>query len=195
METHEDFLKADFEQYQQWMRHYDTSFFSIIKFLYTGYTAIIMAVYVLYPSFPTSIEARIGATLLLFFASTVSSIFLYWLLRNRVYFTKATRFVNEIRGAYLQQEPLGVKNKTQIYTNPDYPPYFNPGSTHSIFLYFTALCSAVLISLAISFLWRTINLPSQITFSFCVLTIITGIIAAIYLIWIISYLKSKEAKK
>ena len=59
----ESFLKADFEQCQQWMRHYDSSFSQMISFLYSGYAAIITAVYVLYSSFPAKHEAIVGASM------------------------------------------------------------------------------------------------------------------------------------
>ncbi len=198
MNTHEDFLKADFDQCHQWMRHYDSSFSQMISFLYSGYAAIITAVYVLYSSFPSEYEANIGATILVSFSSLVSPIFLFWLMKNRVNFTRVARWVNEIRGEYVKFESLEIKNVSKMYTDPKYPPYFNPGSTHILFLYFTAFCSSVLFSLTLYSIIKTMNLsasPDKYAVGFFTYIILTVIVFGIYMLWLISYLRGKERKK
>ena len=198
MNNHNELLKADFEQCQQWMRHYDSSFSQMINFLYSGYAAIITAVYVLYSSFPSKREAIIGATMLLCFSSLVSPIFLFWLMKNRVNFTKVARWVNEIRGEYMKFEALEIKNVSKIYTDPKYPPYFNPGSTHILFLYFTAFCSSVLFSLTIYSAIRTFNLSApqnEIRIGFLVYVILIAIVFGTFLLWLTLYFKSKEKQE
>lgn len=198
MNRHKEFLKADFEQCQQWMRHYDSSFSQMISFLYSGYAAIITAVYVLYSSFPAKHEAIVGASMLLSFSSLVSPIFLFWLMKNRVNFTIVARWVNEIRGNYMQSEVPEIKNISKIYINPKYPPYFNPGSTHILFLYFTAFCSSVLFSLTVYSVIRAVNLSflqNGIVIGFGSYVILAAIIFGFYLLWIILYFKNKEKQK
>jgi hypothetical protein len=196
MDKHEEFLKEDFNQCHEWMRHYNSSFTSITNFYYTGFVAILTADYVLYSGFPTNIEASIGVTILLFFGSLLSPIFLYWLMKNRVYFTKTARWGNEIREAYLKQEPLEVKNKSKIYTNYKSPSYYNPGSTHSIFLYFTALCSSILATLTYSSILRTADLKAGKIFEYPFYSsiFITVVVYVAYMLWIIFYLRSKEVE-
>lgn len=197
MVNNEEFLKSDFEQCHEWMRHYDSSFTSMISFYYTGFAAILTASYVLYSRFPESLEASIGATILLFFGALLSPIFLYWLMKNRVYFTKTARWINEVREAYLRQEPLGVKNKSKIYTDYKSPSYFNPSSTHSIFLYFIALCGSILAGLAYFSVLRTTALKAGegFRYPFYSAILIVVIICVVYILWIIFYLRNKEIKQ
>jgi len=197
MDKQEEFLRADFEQCHEWMRHYDSSFTSMTNFYYTGFVAILTASYVLYSRFPASVEASIGATLLLFFGAVLSPIFLYWLIKNRIYFTKMARWVNEIRETYIRTEPLGIKNRSNIYTNHTSPHYFNPGSTHLIFLYFTALCGSILAALVYTSILGTaaLRMGKTFVFSFWMPLLITVGVFVVYMFWIVFYLRSRELKK
>lgn len=196
MDKYEEFLKSDFAQCHEWMRHYDSSFASMTNFFYSGFAAILAASYALYSGFPESFDASLGATILLLFGSLLSPIFIYWLMKNRVYFTKVARLVNEIRGAYLKQEPLEVTNKSKIYTNYKLPSFYNPVSTHSILLYFIALCGSILIALAYSSILRIIALKAEKVFEYPFYWSILIIIFAfvVYILWIALYLRNKEFK-
>jgi hypothetical protein len=139
VEVHEEYLLEDFKQYHEWMRHYDKSFTSMINFLYSGYAAVITAAYILYSKYPNTETASLGATLLFSFASVLSPVFIFWLMKKRKYFSDTARWVNRIRNSYLRQRPLGIDSPASRLESENYPPYFNRSSTHVILFYFTAL--------------------------------------------------------
>ncbi len=70
-------------------------------------------------------------------------------IRHRVYFVLVARYINEQRGFFLKQKPLGFENKTRMYTNPAYPPYFNWRSSQSWYLYLIALLNSVLLGVLV----------------------------------------------
>ncbi len=154
----ENFLLADFNQYHEWMRHYDKSFSSMISFLYTGYAAVITASFALYSKYPDKFEANLGVGLLLAFASCLSPVFIYWLMKKRKYFSDTARWVNKIRNTYLINKPLGIDAPAVSLQNENYPPYFHFASTHVILLLFTALSSSVIFCLTVYAAIRAIKI-------------------------------------
>jgi len=141
MPTEDDLLVADFQQCFEQMRHYDSQFILAIKFLYTLYVGIAGASYVLVTARQEEYGTIMAAGLLCF-GAIVGVLFLYYLLRTRVYYTRVARYINEIRLSYLRLSPMAVENKAGIYTDPAKPRAFSPASTHIILMCFTSLCNA-----------------------------------------------------
>ncbi|KKM25836.1 hypothetical protein LCGC14_1590970 [marine sediment metagenome] len=193
MDSNEEFLKSDFEQYHEWMRHYDKSFSSMINFLYSGYAAVITASYVIVSKYPKAYDAKLGATLLLSFAALLTPVFIYWLMKKRKYFVDTARWVNRIRSAFLKQAPLGIDKPAAKWETPEYPPYFNSTSTQIIFLYFTAFCGAALNSIsAVSAVITGGFIKSFADVPIWIYLICLFVFSAIYIVWIRCYLMGLE---
>lgn len=189
-----DFLKSDFEQCFQQLRYYDEIYYKYIRFLFSGYTAVLSASYALYISYKTNSEVVLGITGLLFLSAVIGTLFVALMIRNRVYFVYTARFINEIRNAYLSKQPLKVKNIAGMFDNPRYPKLFTYGSTQSITVYITICLNSLIICSALIALKKYLALSQKIGFIIpnYFFIIIFIIALSIQLIWIIIYLKTKE---
>lgn len=96
-----NFLQRDFDQCFQQLRHYDTQIFNILKFTFTAYTVLIGAALGLYQfglKEQVDITSPVTAVLIV---GTLLGLFMFVLvIRNRVYFVKIARYLNEQRGLY-----------------------------------------------------------------------------------------------
>lgn len=143
MTIERELLKTDFQQCFEQMRHYDSIFWSTVKFMFTGYAAVFTATGGLLGLKLSSGIAWTGITILLFFAAFAGSLLLLVLLRNRIYYVRVARFVNEIRQAYINQKAMGVRNIARLYTDPRSPKAMNPMSTQLIITYFMVICNSL----------------------------------------------------
>jgi hypothetical protein len=142
MKPEEEFLKSDFEQCFEMMRHYDSHFFAVISMLLSVYTGIIASVIAFY----NDLIVKIANSFLIILLALiwVSGLFaLLFLLRNRVYFAGVTQYINEIRGAFLQKEPMNFRNEAGMPTSYKSHKVFNPVSTHSLIYYYIALLNSI----------------------------------------------------
>lgn len=146
------FLDRDFEQSFIQMRHYDGQIIEIVKFALGAFAPIVggsLAIYqygldhhVDYRSVSIAVAATgllLGLTLLALAT------------RNRVYFVRSARYVNEQRRLFMQGQPLGFQNETGMYTNPVSPAYFNWWSSQTLFLGSLGILNAGLLGLALYF--------------------------------------------
>lgn len=197
MSIEEDLLKSDFEQCFEHLRHYDNLFISMSNFLYSGYAAVIVAVFTFYSAYPRNITSSIGITCLLLFSFFVGILILGFLIRNRIYYVFLSRFINEIRRDYLIKKPMDFKNESGMYKDPQNPTIFNPGSTHMILMYFVILCNSSLLAGAITFLFRTIAFITldESKFSLTIFIFIFIISVLNQAIWILCYFWLKDKKK
>ena len=144
------FLQADFNQCFQQLRHYDSQLLDILKFQFGSYTFIVGTALGLYQF---GLKEQASLTLPAVGVLVVGLIFgvlMYSLaIRHRVYFVLVARYINEQRGFFLKQKPLGFENKTRMYTNPAQPPYFNWRSSQAWYLYFVAILNSALLGVLI----------------------------------------------
>lgn len=137
------FLERDFNQCFSQLRHYDNQIWDICKFTFTSYTVLIGIAVGLY-QYSNDLLLTSGAVLAV---GLLFGLFMFSLsVRNRVYFTLVTRYINEHRNFFLEQKPLGFKNKTKMYTNASQPPYFNWRSSQSFFFYIIATLNSILLA-------------------------------------------------
>ncbi len=103
-----DFLGRDFEQCFNQLRHYDSTIVDLSKFSFIAYTTFIGAAVSLYQiSIDKNLNLEIPISIA-FIISFLIGIFLYILvIRNRGYFVKVTRYINEQRNFFLQQNTFG----------------------------------------------------------------------------------------
>lgn len=146
------FLDRDFEQSFMQMRHYDGQIIEIVKFALAAFAPIAggsLAIYqygiehhVDYRSVSISVVATgllVGLTLLALAA------------RNRVYFVRSARYINEQRRFFMQTQPLGFRNEAGMYTSPAQPAYFNWWSSQTLFLGTLGILNAGLLGLGLHF--------------------------------------------
>jgi hypothetical protein len=148
------FLVHDFNQSYQQLRHYDNMSWDITKFTFLELLAGIAAVWAIYgfamnPENPPSwIKSNYSLIIpSIFGICYIFSILASFLLsRNRVYFAKVAKYLNEHREFSLSIKPLGFPNDTAFYTNKNYPPAFDKWSTHLVSLYVIQIVSSCMFS-------------------------------------------------
>jgi len=146
MSVYEDLLVADFQQCFEQIRHYDESHKKTAEFVTTGFIAIVTAYVALVGSYGFKPLIAVACCVLTGASGTIGLLFLVWLARNRVYYVRVCRYVNEIRSAYVRHEPAETRNRTGMYTNPAFPAIVSPWSTQAIYVYFICICNALLVA-------------------------------------------------
>lgn len=172
-----EFLKIDFQECFEQMRHYDKLLWQVTVGILSLYAAILATVFMKSKYFPTSVLGFI-----VFGGFIVGIIALWFLLKSRIYYVKVARFVNEVREQYLKNKPLGIENKAGLYTDPEYPKYSNLTSSQLTSVYVMMIINNFYIFMGLLFLTKNLIIA---ILSF-VLTLTIQIIFTIY------YLKLKE---
>ena len=107
------FLDRDFNQCFQQMRHYDAQIFDILKFMFTTYAALFGIALGLYQY---QVQGRTNLSLpiiVVLGVGLVMGLFLFGLaLRNRAYYVKVARYINEQRDLFFKHIPFGFSNKS-----------------------------------------------------------------------------------
>ena len=150
LEAAETFLEHDFDQCCSLLRHYDSQIFNLTKFSFVTYTGL-LGIAIGFFEFSnknemdlrTPIIAALGAALMcgLFFLASV--------LRNRRYFVRVARYVNEHRNHFLAHHPHGFRNKSRMYADPNLPTYMNWSSSHLLFVYLISALNGTLLVAAV----------------------------------------------
>ncbi len=181
------FLERDFNQCFQQIRHYDAQSFSILKLVFTGYTAVIGVAVGLYQfGLEKNMDISLPAKAILFISFVVGLLLFSFAIRNRVYFVQLTRYLNEQRGLFFQHRPFNFGNKSKMYTDYLQPPFFNWRSSHAWSSYIIAALNStllgILLFIALSrFRWQVVTISCLFSF---IIQLTIGI----------NYLKSREEK-
>lgn len=183
------FLDRDFTQCFQQIRHYDGQIVDICKFAFTGYIAVVGVALTLYKyGADKNLDFTLPVAAVLCVAALFGFLLFGLVVRNRVYFTLVARYVNEHRRFFLRQKPLGFANATQMYSNPEHPPYFTWFSSHAWMMYLLALLNAVMLAIASS----VVCFSKGYIIGFCLIpsgaALVTQLVAAI------AYLSKRERK-
>ena len=141
-----EFLRADFSECFQQMRHVDGQIINLCKFAFVAYSGVTASALGLYKlGIEKSVDLR-GAASIIVGIGLIVGLFLFWLaMRNRVYFIRVTRYINEVRALFLKYKPMGFENKTGMYTNWQKPAFYNWTSSQLWFCYMVAFLNAVLL--------------------------------------------------
>lgn len=142
------FVESDFVQCFQQMRHYDIQIFDAVKFIFTGYIALIGIAIGLY-QFETieMIDLNYAIIVSLTIGLMLGFFVLALLIRNRVHYVQVTRYINEIRSYYYSNKPNEFENISGMYVNPNTPSYFNWKSTQLLLSYIITLLNTVIFCL------------------------------------------------
>lgn len=123
------FLERDFIQCFVQLRHYDTQIWNVFRFAFTidiGVLGVATSVHATAPGVGAQFVpvARLIVTM-----SIVLGVILYSLvIRNRVYFVRVCRYINEHRAFFLRGQPIGFPNVTGMYVDPKAPRYHDLSS-------------------------------------------------------------------
>jgi hypothetical protein len=143
-----EFLKTDFSDSYSQMRHYDKQVLELFKFTFTAYTAVTTLAVGLYK---VGHEHNIDlATPLLFGLAVAFLIGLFGfslILRNRVYYVRVARYVNEIRREVLSHHPLGIRNVAGMYIDPSLPKHLDLISTQTAHWLVVAALNSLLLGI------------------------------------------------
>jgi hypothetical protein len=141
-----EFLRVDFDESYQQMRHYEEGFINICKFAFFAYSSITATALGLYKF---GIEKKIdlsGIAGLIVIIGLIVGLILFWIIvRNRVYFVQAAHYINEIRKTFLEHKPMGFENKSQMYTDYRKPPFYNLYSSQIWFCHMIAFLNTILL--------------------------------------------------
>ena len=128
------------------MCHYDSQIVDVCKFAFVGYSSVLGVAIGLYKfGIEKKVNFVLPAAAIILVALIVGLVVFSLVIRNRVYFVVVTRYVNELRGHFLDVKPLGFENKTGMYTNWKKPPYFDVWSSQLLASYMIGFFNATLL--------------------------------------------------
>ncbi len=151
------FLGRDFGEAFNQLRAYDIQIWEVLKYSFGELLASIAAAWAIFAfanggtppqsDIERSLWRPVDATILL-----VSFLFgllaLQLILRNRVYFATAARYINEQRNFFLSGAPLGFKNLTHYYTDYSLPKPYASSSSQIIYMYVIASIDSILLGIS-----------------------------------------------
>lgn len=188
----EAFLARDFNQCFEQMRHYDSQIVSIFQFMFAAYTTLIGIALGLYKfGLDSKKDLALPAIAVLVMAFLLGLFFFAISIRNRLYFVKVTRYLNEQRSLFLKDKPLGFENKAKMFTDPTKPPYFDWGSSQAWFTYIIATLNAILLGVLIFIVFSVLHIGNSIIWAVVGAAIVIGG----QLLIGINYLKTCEENK
>lgn len=197
-----EFLIADFIQCYELLRHYNEIGWSITRFAFVELVIGIGAVWAVYSfavhpdNVGSTIESyHLYAILAILAVCYVFSLLASFLLtRNRVYFTKVSRYLNEHRKLVLSEYPFGFTNETNFYTNIDFPTANNPWSTQLISLYAIQLLSCLILFIIINIV-TALTLTTLLTTHHYILSLVLCIAVTVSILFLcLNYTKTHSAR-
>lgn len=132
-------LIEDFSQSMEMHRHYDSMNWQITKFAFGEILVAIGACWTLFSleKAPESLpNLNWIAMCIICLASWLFGILsLYTIVKNRRYFVRTARHINELRHHVLLRKPYGFTNEAHFWEDPTYPEVRDWGSTQFISYY------------------------------------------------------------
>jgi hypothetical protein len=153
------FLGRDFGEAFSQLRAYDAQIWDILKYSFGQLVGSIAAVWAIFslangtnaPAILSNLWKPVGASILV-----ISYLFgllaLQLILRNRVYFSAAARYINDQRGFFLSSKPIGFGNLSHYYTDCNLPRPFDVGSTQVLSVYAISLIGTLLLGFGVGLL-------------------------------------------
>lgn len=173
----------DFSQSMEMHRHYDSLNWQITKFAFGEMLVAIGACWTVF-----NLDSVSGATqnlkwIVMLLICSASWLFgmlsIYTIVKNRVYFVRTARHINELRSHVLQRIPYGFTNESNFWANPAYPIVRDYRSTQYVSFYMMVILTTVLsvavvfsilrMSLCNCFYW--LILPAVVTITLSVLIV------------------------
>ena len=161
-----EFLKLDFQECFEQMRHYDRLVWQVAIGIFSLDAAILAVVFNLLKTKYFSLKI-LGLFIIL--GGCIIGLFALWfLLKNRIYYVKVARFINEVRKHYLERKPLGIKNMAGLYTNPEYPKYNNLFSSQLASVYIIIIMNSFYLLIGTIFLTKSLVVSTLVFTAFLI---------------------------
>lgn len=177
-----DLLKTDFQQCFEQMRHYDRIFLQFVAGIFSFNTAILVILFKLFQNSTKKflfLDLKQIWLIILIMALCVGFFSLIFLSRNRLYYVRVARFVNEVRNHYLSIQPLNIANKAKLYVDYKHPKTFSLFSTQVILFYILSILNAFYLFMLVFILTK--NFCSSFILSFVLLII--QVVATLIFLW------------
>jgi len=140
------FLESDFIQCFQQMRHYDEQIMNLCKFAFLSYSSITGAAIGLYKfGIEKDVDLLFPASIIVGIGLIVGLLLFCMAMRNRVYFVRVSRYINEVREIFVKHNPMGFENKSRMYTDWRKPMFYNLYSSQLWVCYMLAFLNAILV--------------------------------------------------
>ena len=195
-----EFLTHDFDQCNEQLRHYDNMSWDITKFSFVELLVGITAIWAIFgfAKTPANADSYLSQNYLKLIPIILGISYIFSLLasflisRNRVYYAKVARYINEHRRFSLELKPMGFSNSSEFYTSLNIPHTFNTWSTHLVSLYVLQLISAILFG-GILFCICLQHMENE--FLMYYIASLGGLISFVVNLWInIAYMKKRDIK-
>lgn len=148
-------LVNDFQQAFYMLRHYDDVNWNLTKFSFGQILVSLGACWTIFFEANKSNALAIlrsyysvGIFVLLVLSAAFTLISILGICKNRTYFVKVSRYINEHRKFALDNSELCFQNVSKMWNNPEMPKNLDWGSTQLICLYLLCGCYILEISLA-----------------------------------------------
>lgn len=180
------FIKDDFGQSYQQLRHYDSQIVDIFKFLFTAYTAVIGVSYGLFQfGIKENVDLLIPCVSIISIALILGLFALLLITKNRIYFVKNARYLNSIRKHFTDNEEVTSFIEV-FYIDPRLPKYFDFTSSQLLLIYF--------ISISNSFLFFSLLIFFKVHLGLSIIILCSGILF-LQLLFVLILLLKEERKQ
>lgn len=177
-------LIEDFSQSMEMHRHYDSLNWQITKF---AFGEILVAIGACWSVFNWDLAKETSPNLkwivmsIICGASLVFGIIsIFTIVKNRVYFVRTSRHINELRHHVLQRQPYGFKNFTHFWEDPQYPRVKDYDSTQFLSLYMLIFLNMVISG---SFMFSILKCWQYENILLVVLSALIPMIFSLVIVW------------
>lgn len=155
-----ELLVCDFQQAFYMLRHYDDVNWNLTKFSFGQILVSLGACWTVFfeankaNALPIlKLNYSIAIFILLILSSAFTLISILGICKNRTYFVKVSRYINEHRKVAINKNNVGFANESKMWNNPNFPKNVDWGSTQMICLYLLCGCYFLELCLAAMMLY------------------------------------------
>lgn len=154
-------LIEDFSQSMEMHRHYDTMNWNITKFAFGEILVAIGACWTVFNLETNNVTEPNLKWMVMSIICVASLVFgimaIYTIVKNRVYFVRTARHINELRNQVIQRTPFGFSNKANFWANPLKPQVRDYSSTQFVSLYMLVFLNMAISAAAVFSFLKWVN--------------------------------------
>lgn len=180
-------LIEDFSQSMEMHRHYDSLNWQITKF---AFSEILVAIGACWTVFnldsvgETTPNLKWIVMLLICSASWLFGMLsIYTIVKNRVYFVRTARHINELRNHVLQCMPYGFTNESNFWANPSYPMVRDYRSTQYVSFYMMVILTTML---SIAVVYSILRLLHNVYFCWLIIPAVVTILFSVLIVRVVA---------
>lgn len=180
-------LIEDFSQSMEMHRHYDSLNWEITKFAFGEILVAIGACWTVF-----NLDSLSEATpnlkwivmLLICFVSWLFGLLsIYTIVKNRVYFVRTARHINELRNHVLQRKPFGFENKANFWADPCKPKVCDWWSTQYVSFYMLVILTTVL---SIAIVFSILGMSQSVCYYWLILPAVVSIFLSVLIVRVVA---------